>query len=222
MIVLDCVPGTLDWINARVGVVTASKFDKIITNKTAKLSDTSTKYAWEVIAEQILGFPMDGASSAFMQRGTLLERKAIEYYELQRDIETAPGGLVLRDDRRVGCTPDRFVGTDGLLEIKCPSAAVHVSYLLGGNEIAMQYRAQVQGQIMLAEREWNDTLSYHPDMPAALVRVHRDDVFIHALQTALEQFLAHVDDLKAQLQKEYGLFAGEDLSLLKRVAEGAR
>jgi hypothetical protein len=104
---------------------------------------------------------------------------------------------VLRDDRRVGCSPDHFVDDKGLLEIKVPAADTHIAYLL--DEQGIGYRAQVQGQIWLCEREWCDTLSWHPEMPSALVRQYRDDMFIAALSKAVDQFLELVDDMKAKL-----------------------
>jgi hypothetical protein len=42
---------------ARLGIPTASNFDKIITPKTMKPSASAEKYAWALIAEQHLGEP---------------------------------------------------------------------------------------------------------------------------------------------------------------------
>jgi hypothetical protein len=195
--------GSAAWAMARAGIPTASCFDKIITPKTMKLSETAVKYAWQLLAEQHTGAPMEDATAGFMARGEVMERKAVEYYELRRNVDTETVGLILRDDRRVGCSPDRLVGNDGLLEIKVPSAPVHISYLL--DEEGIGYRAQVQGQLWVAEREWNDTLSYHPTMPEALVRIHRDEEFIGKLATAVNQFLEMVDDMKEKLSRR-GMF----------------
>jgi hypothetical protein len=213
MIRIDCPQGSVEWIEARLGIPTASQFDKIITPKTMKLSDSSAKYAWALIAEQILRAPVDGGSSAFMQRGETLERRAVSYYELNRDVETDPVGVILRDDRRVGCSPDRLVGDDGLLEIKVPNIANHIGYLLDADGIG--YRAQVQGQLWIAEREWVDTLSYNPEMPNALVRVGRDEKFIAALAQAVDQFLEMVDTMKLELQRRHGLFLDFELPDLR-------
>jgi hypothetical protein len=205
MIRVDCEQGSAEWFAARLGIPTASQFSRIITPKTMKLSDSSVGYMHELIAEQLLGQAMDdGSSIGFMQRGELLERKAVEFYELQRDVETEKVGFVLRDDRRVGCSPDRFVGADGLLEIKCPKASNHIGYLLDAEGIG--YRAQVQGQLWITGRAWVDTLSFNPDLPPALVRAYRDDEFITKLAQAVDQFLSFLDESKAALQKQYGLF----------------
>jgi hypothetical protein len=205
MIILNVEQGSAEWFAARLGIPTASQFGRILTPKTMKLSDQSAGYMQELIAEQLLGQAMDdGGSIGFMQRGEVLERKAVEFYELQRDVETEKVGFVLRDDSRVGCSPDRFVGADGLLEIKCPSAKVHVGYLLDDEGIG--YRAQVQGQLWITGRAYVDTLSYNPELPPALVRVHRDEEFIGKLAAAVDQFLSFLDESKLKLNRKYGLF----------------
>jgi hypothetical protein len=198
MIKLDVVQGTTEWAMARVGIPTASQFHRIITPKTLKFSEQATGYAHELIAEQVLRVPLDNATSGFMERGKEWEKSAIAHYALQRDVvKMEPIGFVLRDDRRVGCSPDHFVDDDGLLEIKTPNAANHISYLLDDQGIG--YRAQVQGQLWICERDWCDTESYNPEMPAALVRQYRDDMFIAALSKAVDQFLGMMDDMKAKL-----------------------
>jgi hypothetical protein len=215
MIRLDVEQGSGEWFAARLGLPTASCFDKILTSKTLKLSASADGYMHKLLAEQVLGVHLADESSGFMQRGQVMEKRAIGYYELQRDVETAPGGFILRDDRRAGCSPDRFVGDDGLLEIKVPAAATHIGYLL--DEEGIGYRLQVQGQLWIAEREWCDTLSYHPDMPPALVRQERDDKVIDALAAAVDQFCNMMEEAKVKLQK-LGLFPGFERPLMKVVA----
>jgi hypothetical protein len=74
---------------------------------------------------------------------------------------------------------------------------VHVGYLLDDQGIG--YKCQVQGQLWISEREWCDTLSWNPELPAALVRQYRDEKFIAALSDAVDQFLSMMDDMKVQL-----------------------
>lgn len=216
MRLVNAQQGTTEWAMARLGIPTASNFAKIITPKTMKLSSQADSYAHQLIAEQLLGEPLDDATSGFMERGTAFEKRAIAYYELQRDCDTLPVGFVLRDDERAGCSPDRFVGKDGLVEIKVPGPAKHVEYLLDKDGIG--YRTQVQGQLWICEREWNDTLSFNPVLPPALVRQHRDEEFIKALSAAVEQFSDYVGELKLKLQRQYGLFPDFQQPLLKVVA----
>lgn len=201
MIRIDVEQGSLEWLAMRLGIPTASAFDRVMTAKTRKLAAAADGYACALIAEQILGQPFEGASSGFMQRGKEVESQAVAFYEMQRDITTEPGGFVLRHDRRVGCSPDRFVGNNGLLEIKVPSAANHINYLLSENPFNDDYTVQVQGQLWLTGRQWCDTLSYHELMPAAIVREGRNEEFIRDLERVMDQFLLMMDGFKTRLQR---------------------
>lgn len=198
MIRHDMPQGSRAWLQARLGIPTASNFDQIIT-PTGKASGSWEKYGNRLLAERLLGTPVDDASSGFMERGSLMEQDAIDFYEMQRECDTEAVGFLLRDDRRVGCSPDRLVGADGLLEIKCPSAPQHVGYLLDAKGIG--YKVQVQGQLWIAEREWSDTLSYHPSLPPALVRVGRDEAFIAKLASEINRFLTYLEESMEKLQR---------------------
>ena len=191
MIRLDFAQGSPEWHAARLGIPTASNFGRILTPG-GKLSASADTYMHELIAERMLGFPLNAGSVDFMERGKALEEQAVAFYELQRGVDTEQVGFVLTDDRRAGCSPDRFVGLDGGLESKCPSPAVHVGYLLDGG-ISDKYRPQVQGALWMTGRWWWDTLSYHPDLPPALVRVERDAEYITAIEVAVSAFCDRLD-----------------------------
>lgn len=191
MIRIDCEQGSTEWLRARVGVPTASGFSRIITAKTWKVASGMTTYAHEILAEMALGVPLEDASSGFMARGTEMEQEARTWYELQRDCDVERVGFLLRDDERVGCSPDGLVGEDGGVEIKCPAAHTHVGYLLG--EDFDKYYAQMQGCMWLTDRKWWDFVSYHPTLPPLLKRIERDEKFIEALRDAVEQFLVYLD-----------------------------
>jgi len=188
MILLDVEQGTADWLAARVGIPTSSCFHRIITPKTMKPASAQKGYMHELLAEWMLGASLDdGYLSDWMERGMMLEPQAVAYYELQRDMDVNRVGFVLRDDRMVGCSPDGLVGADGGLEIKCPSARVHVENLLG--DMSEKHKCQVQGGLWITGRQWWDLLSFHPELPPALTRVERDEKFISALASCVDGFL---------------------------------
>jgi hypothetical protein len=212
MIRLTMDQGSAAWMQARLGIPTSSRFDELLTPKTMKFSASSTKYAWELLAEQITGHPVTDVSSGFLTRGNVQELKAIQWYEMRHDVDTEEIGFIMRDDRRVGCSPDRLVGTDGILEVKVPKITNHIGYLLDDEGIS--YKCQRQGQLWLTEREWSDGLSYCPGLPNALVRTYRDEAFIKALAAAVDQFNGMLDEMKLKLQTK-GLFAGVRIPDLK-------
>lgn len=218
MIRLDMPQGSEEWQLARLGIPTASQFHRIITPRTMKLSEGAEKYANELLAEELLGHPIDPEATQFMQRGGALERDAVEFYEFNRDVHTEKVGLIVRDDGLVACSPDRLVGDDGGLELKCPSPAVHVNYMLKASE-ARSYNCQVQGGMWLTERAWWDWLSYNPEMQPVLVRFERDEKFIEALARAVNVFLEYLAEQRAKLIR--GGFMSEDVIAMReaRIAE---
>lgn len=196
MIALDVLQGSPEWHAARLGLPTASQFDRILTPKTRKLAAGADGYMHELLAEWLTGEAMGPESRLFIERGTGLEASAVAWYEFQKDIETDAVGVCLRDDGRVACSPDRLIADDGGLEIKCPSATVHVANMLTMGE---KHYAQVQGGMWITGRSWWDLVSYHPEMPSAIVHVTRDDEFIGALAEAVDVFLCRLDEAKERL-----------------------
>jgi hypothetical protein len=196
MIVHDVQQGSPEWLAVRCGIPTASQFDRILTAKTRKPSSQADKYAHELLTEWQLGEPMDAASSQFMQRGTVLESEAAGWYEFTTDIEPQAVGFVTNDAGTIGCSPDRLIGGDGLLEIKCLSAVNHVAALLGD---ADEYSLQIGGQLWLTKRDWCDRLYYHTTMKPIVQRVERDEELISQLSEAVEAFADRLAKMKQKL-----------------------
>jgi len=195
MTIVDVVQGTPEWLAARRGIPTASRFDDIMTSVTRKPSKSAKGYRDELLAEWILGQPLDWGTTEWTNRGTDLEKEARAFYELQTDSEVRQVGFILRDDGMVGGSPDGLVGDVGGLEIKCFGAKHHVACLLG-EEVATM--TQVQGNLWISQREWWDVLAYNPAMPHRLTRVYRDEPYIADLASAVDAF---VSDLLAARER---------------------
>ena len=201
MIHLDVPQGTLEWFKARMGKPTASEFDKILTPGTLKLSKQSHGYLCRLVAEHVLQEPFQTETNVWaMDRGIELEQEAVEFYELTTGYATTPAGLCLTDDERIGASPDRFSGADGLLEIKCPLAHTHVGYLLAG-ELPVEYLLQIYGQLYVTGKQWVDFLSYFPGLPAVLLRIAPDPKIQDALHSALTLFLDQLTEAKRRLEE---------------------
>jgi len=199
VIVHRCPQGGEDWKRLRLGVVTGSGFDNILTPATLKPAK-SEKYLALLVAETLLGKPVDETSSEWTDRGTEMEPRARGWYEVVRDVAVEQVGFIARDDGRVGCSPDGLVGDDGGLEIKCPAAHTHVGYALNPATLAAAYRGQVQASLYITGRKWWDLLSYNPEIESVVVRVEPDPAYIAALVPALDAFLARIDAAVEQLR----------------------
>lgn len=201
MKVLHMQQGTPEWHQARLGIPTCSRLDEVLTPKTLKLSTSAGKYRNQLLAEWLVGYPLDfGGSSAFVDRGTEMEPEARAYYELQRDVEVETVGFMLRDDEMMGGSPDGLVGDAGGLEIKCPALHTHIGYLLDPSLLVATYQSQVQGYLYITGREWWDILSYNPDLPDVTVRITRDEAYIAALDVALAGFVADLRSARGRLE----------------------
>ena len=74
-----------------------------------------------------------------------------------------------------------------MVQIKCPTLAVHVGYLLAG-KLPTDYFQQVQGELLVTGRQWCDFVSYYPNMNALLIRIYPDPIFTELLSVELESF----------------------------------
>ncbi len=203
MIVHDVKQGSTDWLRLRAGIPTASEFLKIIT-PTGKASSQAARYCCDLIAERILGRPLESYVSLAMERGSELESEAISAYEFERELDTFIVGFVTDKLGRWGASPDRLVGEDGLLEVKCPDAGVHVGYLLM-RPADRKYYPQIQGQLWITGRKWVDIFSYHPEMPRAIVRVERDEDYLGLLSKAVTSFSQNLDAVWSDLRESLGV-----------------
>jgi hypothetical protein len=188
-----CEQGTTAWLEARKGIPTASEFHQIVTPKKLAASGTFTDYLYDLLAERIMGRPrMSELMVRSVIRGKELEPAARSYYEFSRNVTVEQVGFITNDEGTVGASPDGLVGDDGLLEIKCPSdEGLHVRHMLTerGQSLEEKYGLQLQGQLWIAEREWVDVVSFHPEMPEACFRVVRRPEVIAALEKHVGEFV---------------------------------
>jgi len=199
MKIIDCVQGTEEWHKVRLGMPTASNFDKLITTKGLP-SKSAKKYMYKVAGEFITGIPEETYQSAAMIRGNEIESEARSFYEMVKGTEVKEIGFVLGDpDYDYGCSPDGFVGDDGMIQIKCPIIATHVGYLLN-NKLPTDYFQQVQGELFVTGRKWSDFISYYPGLKPLIVRVERDEKFISTLTIEVNLFCDELKEIIKQIK----------------------
>lgn len=196
MKVIDCEQQTPEWFLARTGIPTASNFDKIITTK-GEESKQRTKYLYQLAGEIVSENKEMMFQSSAMLRGVELENEAIELYEMIHGVDIEKIGFCLDNTENYGCSPDGLIGGDGLIEIKCPNMATHVEYMIN-NKIPATYYQQVQGQLLITDREWCDFISYYPGIKPFIIRVEKDKPFTKRLADFLYKFC---DDLKEIVNK---------------------
>ena len=199
MKIINSEQNTPEWYAARLGIPTASEFDKILT-ATGKESTQADAYANRLLAEMIVGHPIkEFEGNGWTERGHEFEQEAANLYALQCDATPVKVGFVTDDAGTVGCSPDRLIGDDGFLEIKNPAAHTHMKYLLDHEALVKDYWTQVQGQHHVLRRTWGDIMSYFPEMPPVIVRMTPDSAYQTKLSGALARFNAVIAEKRARL-----------------------
>lgn len=205
-------------MEARRGIPTASEFHRIITPKKWEFAAGAESYAIELIAETYdydYGKQSEFATAA-MRNGTIIEPQCRSFYEMERNVDVERVGFVTTDDERFGCSPDGLVADDGGLELKHPTAATHIKWLLAG-VVPAEHLAQCYGGIIVTRRQWWDFLSWYPGLPPLLVRVEPDEYTVR-LAEALEKFWTTYTDIKAKI--EGGRQQVVDAAIADAVASG--
>ena len=212
MIIIECIQGSPEWHAVRCGKVTASRLGDML----AKTTKTKTgwgasraNYAAELVAERLTGTSADKFTNAAMAWGSETEPQARAMYEFMTNETVGVVGCVIHPTIALSlASPDGLVGSDGLIEIKCPNTATHIQTLLG-SEIDGKYVKQMQWQMACTERSWCEYVSYDPRMPAEMQlyvrRVYKDDAAIREMEREVMTFLAEVDDTVRKLTERFPL-----------------
>lgn len=197
--------GTAAWLAERAGKVTASRMaDVLATIKTGEAASRAN-YRAELVAQRLTGQVEAGFTNAAMQWGTEQEPFARASYEILRGVIVEEVGFIPHPTIMLsGASPDGLVGSDGMVEIKCPNTATHIAFLLDG-KIPQKYQLQMAWQMACCGRQWVDYASFDPRMPEYLrlkvVRYTAAEAGIPALETAVKQFISEVDSTVAALER---------------------
>lgn len=208
MRIIDCEQRSPEWFEARCGKVTASRIADLMAKTKTGYSASRANYLAELVAERLTGTVAEGYSNAAMQWGTEHEPEARAAYQFYTDAEVTEIGFALHPTIDLsGCSPDGLVGTDGMVEIKCPNTATHIETLLTGT-VAAKYIKQMQWQMRCCGRAWCDFVSFDPRLPDRMQlfvkRVARDDAMLAEIEREVVAFLREVDAEVAALTAKYG------------------
>ena len=165
------------------GYITASTVSPFLTGKGDKLLTGGVNSAIGIAKERLSlkGYleveePWQGNDATIW--GLANENDALIRYE-EHTFSTVTDKQKGVADDWLSCTPDGYVGEDGLCEVKCPYATKnHMGYLLDPDSLRDQYNDQCQFQLMLTGRDWCDLVSYDPrwkePLDIVIVRIEPD------------------------------------------------
>lgn len=184
--IIDCVQGSPEWFEARLGIPTASEFHTVMAvGPKGGKSATRVAYLNKLVGEVLTGEPMASYVNADMERGKLMEDEARDLYAFMTDADVQRVGFIRKGD--AGASPDSLVDTDGGLEIKSAAPHIQVARLLD-DELPSEHKAQVHGNLWITGRAWWDFVSYCPKLPLFVKRVFRDEDYIAKIAREVDLF----------------------------------
>lgn len=200
MKILTCFEqGSDAWFAARLGMVTASNFHKVLNKKTGRGA-----YMRKLCAERFTGCREESYKNDVMEYGNETEAEARAYYETVNDCKVEQVGFVMRDDD-VGASPDGLVDGKGIIEIKCPLSSTHIETILSG-KMPTLYIPQVQGLLWVTDEPWCDFISFDPKVlsrPMFCFRVERDKDYIANLAAQVSVFVRELQEMIKKIEGNF-------------------
>jgi putative phage-type endonuclease len=194
--------GSPEWFALRAGKVTASRVSDVMAKPTTAAYQN---YMADLIAERLTSVKTESFTNAAMQWGVDHEAQARVEYEVKTGSLVEQVAFVDHPTIQMfGCSPDGYVGEDGLIEIKCPNTSTHIDYIRQDKAPA-KYVNQMQCQMAVTGRKWCDFVSFDPRLPDGLqlfiVRLERDDEYISKMESVVQEFLNEVNSAVSGLKE---------------------
>jgi hypothetical protein len=199
MIIHECEQNSPEWFAARLGLPTASMFATVMAKgRDGGDSVTRRTYLLKLAGEIITGEPMDSYSNGNMERGKAMEDEARDLYAFMTDTDPTRVGFISNGPK--GCSPDSLLGAPGMLEVKTKFAHLTIECLLK-DDFPAEHKAQCQGALWVAEREWIDIAVYWPKLPLFVKRAYRDEIYIKRLSDAVDQFNSELAEIVSRVRQ---------------------
>lgn len=198
-IIKDIEQGSDEWLNLRLGMITASKFKDVIAGGQGK---TRKSYMYQLAAESITGENADSFTNEYMQWGTETEPQARAMYELDTASTVESVAFITMDGRNIGISPDGLIGDNKGIEIKCPKTSTQIETYLSGKMPSI-HKAQVQGSMWVTGFDTWDFVSFDPRINGKAsyfkTTVERDEDYINELAEKCFKFERELNEMIEQL-----------------------
>ncbi len=178
---------------ARCGKVTASRIADVIATTKSGPAASRANYMTEKLIERLTGATAESYVNAAMQWGTDNEPRARAVFEYLEGVNVEDCGFIqhprLADS---GASPDGLVGSNAILEIKCPNSATHWE-CIKAKVVPAKHKPQIQWQLSCTQRDICHFVSFDPRFPDELVYFHaemkRDAQYCDMLENEVGKFL---------------------------------
>lgn len=202
MIHHDYEQGSEQWLAARKGCITGSRFkdcrDKL---KSGGPSKACIAYAQDIARERAGGSAPAKFQNAAMRVGTEQEPLARMAYERITGNLVEEVGFFTTEDGMFGLSPDGLIDSDGVLEIKTMVSSDTLFTAVANGDVSA-YMDQCLGYLWLLGRKWVDLVLWAPDLDLIVIkRITRDEAAIEALESDLMDFARLVTGYETSLRK---------------------
>lgn len=202
------VQGCMEWLDLRLGMLTASEFSKVLT-PTLKIADNAgtRSHIYDLASQRITQRALPTFVSFDMERGNLEEIEARKVYNKQIS-PVAECGFVINETLGfpLGFSPDGLVGDLGQIEVKSrvpkyqlQTIVEHIASADPVSPIPTEFMLQVQSGLFITGREWCDFCSYSNGMNMAVIRVYP----IEEYQTAIKKAAIQTEEKITQVLESY-------------------
>lgn len=207
MDIVNVIQGSPEWLAARAGSLGASQINDAIAKTKTGWGASRANIKAKLVAERLTGQAQETFTNAAMEWGKQTEAEARAAYSFLFGHTVEEIGLALHPHiKGTHASPDGLVGSDGLVEIKCPNTATHID-TLKSQTIPSKYVTQMLWQMRCCGRDWCDFVSYDPRLPDEMrifvKRLERDNDRIEELEILVSEFLKEVEDDVDQLNNMY-------------------
>lgn len=197
-IITDIEQGTPEWLSLRLGLITCSEIKTIRTNGAGAQTYISGLAYERIAGESAKVF----AGNEWTERGHEIEELARRLYSLKTGNTVEQVSFI--QNLGFGYSPDGIIGTTGAIEIKAKQPAEQIKILRSG-EIPKDHHDQLDGALLCGELEWIDFVSYCPNLPIFIKRVHATERTkqLENLELLVEQYNAQIEEIVNQLMDMY-------------------
>lgn len=198
--------GTAQWYADRTGVLTASRMAAAMA-RLKNGADSAERKALkiEILAERLTGDITHHYVTPAMQHGIDTEPAAKAAYAARHGTFVEEMPFVPHPSiEYFGASPDGRLEPRLGIEIKCPTTAKHLAWMLAG-EVPAEHKPQMIAQALCAGFDAVEFVSFDPRLPKHLqlfvVRFEPTQEERDAVERAAVEFLAEVEAMFEQLSE---------------------
>lgn len=185
-----------EWHEIRLGKITASNISVLDSN-----GKTRQDFIYKKASEILTGLKSESFNNFHIQRGLELEDEAKEVYEKVYNEKITNVGFV-ELNAFVGCSPDGFVGDDGMIQIKCLCDHVYFDYIIN-QKISKTYLYQIQMEMYVCDKKYNEFVIYNPNFDDSIfrIKIDRDEEIINKIKTNIDKTIKDIKTVLKQFKQ---------------------